>query len=140
MLVATRHNGEKDPFYVITNTTDMNAALLAYSWWFWIEPLFADFKGRGFNLAHTRIRDPQRLSRLLMATAIAFVWSRSTGSFVFHTSEQRLVDRNDRHTRSIFQLGYRTIKRNFKLHRLADVRFIINPKWLPHNLTFVTDS
>ena len=140
MLVATWQKGEKDPLYVITNTNDMNAALLAYSWRFWIEPLFADFKGRGFNLAHTRIRDPQRLSRLLMAAAIAFVWSLSTGSFVFHTPEQRLVDRNDRDTRSIFQLGYRTIKRHFKLHRLADVRFTINPDWLPHNLTLATDS
>lgn len=139
MLVATWQKGEKEPLYVITNTNDMNAALLAYSWRFWIEPLFADFKGRGFHLAHTRIRDPKRLSRLLMVASIAFLWSLATGSFVFHTPRQRLVDRNDRDNRSFFQLGYRTIKRCLKLDKVADILFSINPLWLPHDLTLQTD-
>jgi hypothetical protein len=139
MLVATWQTGEQDPLYVITNTNNMPAALLVYSWRFWIEPLFADFKGRGFHLAHTHIRDPKRLARLLMAACIAFLWSLATGSFVFHTPKQRLVDRNDRDDRSFFQLGYRIIKRCLKLHLLADILFTINPIWLPHDLTIQPD-
>ena len=135
MLIATWHKGEDDPLYVITNTNNLNAALLVYSWRFWIETLFADFKGRGFHLAHTRIRDPQRLSRLLLAASIAFLWALAVGSFVFHSPKQRLVDRNDRIDRSVFQLGYRTIKRCFKLNRIPDIFFFLNPDWFPLNLT-----
>lgn len=135
MLVATWHKGEDTPLYVITNTNNRNAALLVYSWRFWIETLFADFKGRGFHLAHTKIRDPQRLSRLLLAASIAFLWALAVGSFVFHSPQQRLVDRNDRVDRSFFQLGYRTIKRCFKLNRIPDIFFFLNPDWFPLNLT-----
>ena len=124
MLVATWHKGEDTPLYVITNTNNLNAALLVYSWRFWIETLFADFKGRGFHLAHTKIRDPKRLSRLLLAASIAFLWALAVGSFVFHSPQQRLVDRNDRVDRSFFQLGYRTIKRCFKLNRIPDIFFL----------------
>jgi len=135
MLVATWQKGEDTPLYVITNTTNVEAALLVYSWRFWIEALFADFKGRGFHLAHTKIRDPERLSRLLLAASIAFLWALAVGSFVFHSPQQRLVDRNDRVDRSFFQLGYRTIKRCFKLNRIPDIFFFLNPDWFPLNLT-----
>ncbi len=139
MLVATWQKDEKDPLYVLTNTNNMQAALLVYAWRFWIEPLFGDFKGRGFHLAQTRIRDPKRLARLLLVACLAFLWSLATGSFVFHSPKQRLVDRNDRDDRSFFQLGYRFIKRSLKLRQLADITFSINPIWLPHNLTLQTD-
>jgi len=135
LLIATWDKGEDSPLYVITNTNNFNAALLVYSWRFWIEALFADFKGRGFHLAHTKIRDPQRLSRLLLAAAIAFLWALAVGSFVFHSPQQRLVDRNDRVDRSFFQLGYRFIKRCFKLNRPPDIFFSLNPDWFPLNLT-----
>lgn len=138
MLVATWQKGEKDPLYVITNTNNLNAALLVYSWRFWIEPLFGDYKGRGFRLAQTRIRDPKRLSRLLLVACIAFLWALATGSYVFHSPKQRLVDRNDRVDRSFFQLGYRTLKRCFKLNILPDFFFAVNPDWFPLNLTVLT--
>ena len=138
LLIATWHKGEDTPLYVLTNTHNFQAALLVYSWRFWIEALFADFKGRGFHLAHTRIRDPKRLSRLLLAAAIAFLWALAVGSFVFHSPKQRLVDRNDRTDRSFFQLGYRTIKRCFKLNRIPDIFFFLNPDWFPLILTAQT--
>jgi hypothetical protein len=124
--------------YVLTNTDNSQAALLVYTWRFWIEALFADFKGRGFHLAHTKIRDPERLSRLLLAASIAFLWALAVGSFVFHSPQQRFVDRNDRVDRSFFQLGYRTIKRCFKLNRIPDIFFSLNPDWFPLNLTYQT--
>lgn len=138
MLVATWQKGEDDPLYVITNTNNHQAALLVYSWRFWIEPLFGDFKGRGFRLAHTRIRDPKRLERLLLAACIAFLWSLATGSYIFHSPQQRLVDRNDRDDRSFFQLGYRFIKRCLKLAMPAQLCFSLNPLWFPIDLTLQT--
>lgn len=128
--------GEDEPLYVLTDTQNEEAALLAYSWRFWIEPLFADCKGRGFHLAQTRIRDPLRLSRLLLVACITFLWTVSVGSHVFHSPEQRLVDRNDRTDRSFFQLGYRLLKRLLKLALPLRVLFQIHPDWLPISLSF----
>ena len=135
MAIATWKRKEKEPLYLITSTANKDAALLIYSWRFWIEPLFADLKGRGFNLAKTHIRDPQRLSRLLLAASIAFLWSLAVGSYVFHSPKQRLVDRSDRTDRSIFQLGYRYLKRTWKLAKSLALALPINPLWFPRNLT-----
>jgi hypothetical protein len=40
-----------------------------------IETLFSDVKDRGFHLADTRLWHPERVSRLIMATAIAYIFS-----------------------------------------------------------------
>lgn len=128
--------GEEEPLSVLTDTQNEAVALLVYSWRFWIEPLFADFKGRGFHLAQTRIRDPKRLSRLLLVACIPFLWTVSVGSHVFQSPEQRLVDRNDRTDRSFFPLGYRLIKRLIKLAMPLRVLFRIHPDWLPISLSF----
>lgn len=138
MAIATWKRREKEPLYVITSTNNKEAALLIYSWRFWIEPFFADLKGRGFNLAKSRIRDPKRLSRLLLAACIAFLWSLAVGSYVFHSPQQRLVDRNVRTDRSIFQLGFRFLKRSWKLAQSLALFLKINPLWFPRNLTILT--
>lgn len=135
MAIGTWQVGEKEPLYVLTNTHDEDAALRVYDWRFWIEPLFGDFKGRGFRLGHTRLRDPDRLSRLLLAGCLAFLWTVSVGSQVFHTPLQRLVDRVDRTDRSFFQLGYRYLKRLLKLGEPVWLCFVVNPKWYPRPLT-----
>jgi hypothetical protein len=138
MAIATWQAGETEPLYVITNTHNRQAALLVYTWRFWIEPFFGDYKGRGFRLGLSRLRDPERLSRLLLAAAIAFLWSLSLGSYIFHSPSQRLVDRNDRSDRSLFQLGYRFIRRCWKLAQPAELRFKICTDWFPIPLTLST--
>lgn len=135
MVVATWQTGEPEPLYVVTNTHDRDAALRVYGWRFWIEPLFGDYKGRGFRLGLSRLRDPERLSRLLLAASIALLWSLSLGSHIFQSVHQRLVDRNDRTDRSIFQLGYRFIRRAWKLAQPAQILFRINADWFPSALT-----
>lgn len=138
MAIATWQTAEPEPLYVITNTHNTQAALLVYSWRFWIEPLFADYKGRGFRLGLSRLRDPERLSRLLLAASLAFLWSLSLGSHIFHSAQQRLVDRNDRSDRSFFQLGYRFIKRCWKLADEAEILFHVCADWFPRHLTLAT--
>jgi hypothetical protein len=138
LAIATWQVGEPEPLYVLTNTHNSQAALLVYTWRFWIEPLFGDYKGRGFRLGLSRLRDPERLSRLLLAASLAFLWSLSLGSHIFHTGKQRLVDRNDRSDRSLFQLGYRFIKRCWKLAQLPDILFLLCADWFPVSLTLST--
>jgi len=135
MAIGTWHVGEKQPLYVVTNTRNPDAGLFVYGWRFWIEPLFGDFKGRGFRLGHTHLRDPKRLSRLLLVGCVAFLWSVSVGSQVFQTPRQRFVDRADRTDRSFFQLGYRSLKRWLKLDQPLPLTFALDPKWVPRPLT-----
>jgi hypothetical protein len=40
----------------------------------WIEEMFADFKGHGFDLESTQLRHFERLSRLTLAVAMLYVW------------------------------------------------------------------
>lgn len=135
LVIATWKKGEDEPLYLITNTGQCELALRIYAWRFWIEPLFADYKGRGFRLGLTRLRQPERLSRLLLAACIALLWTLALGSKIAHSPDQRLVDRNDRSDRSLFQLGFRFIKRCWKLAQPAPIRFQIDPRWFPLPLT-----
>ena len=44
-----------------------------------IEPMFSDFKSRGFGLEQTHLRYPDRLARLILVMALALYWAVSTG-------------------------------------------------------------
>ena len=44
-----------------------------------IEPMFSDFKSRGFGLDDTQIRYAPRLARLVLVMALAIHWAVSTG-------------------------------------------------------------
>ena len=44
-----------------------------------IEPMFSDFKSRGFGIEDTQIQHPDRLARLLLIMALALYCAVSTG-------------------------------------------------------------
>ncbi|WP_367161277.1 hypothetical protein ABUE34_15700 (plasmid) [Kozakia baliensis] len=44
-----------------------------------IEPMFSDFKSRGFGLGHSQLRTPKPLGRLMMMMSIALYFAVSTG-------------------------------------------------------------
>jgi hypothetical protein len=44
-----------------------------------IEPLFSDFKSRGFGITKTQWRHPDRIERLILVLTIALYWAASTG-------------------------------------------------------------
>ena len=46
-----------------------------------IEPMFSDFKSRGFGVADTQIQHPDRLARLLLVMALALYCAVSTGQW-----------------------------------------------------------
>ena len=65
-----------------------------------IETLFGCLKSRGFDLEQTRLRDPQRLSKLLALLAIAFGWCYRVGEWqAVHKPIRRL-----KHGRPIYCL------------------------------------
>ena len=44
-----------------------------------IEPMFSDFKSRGFGLEQSQLRTPERLARLLLVMSLALYFAVSTG-------------------------------------------------------------
>ena len=83
----------------------------AYRRRMWIEEMFGDLKGNGFDLESTHLRHFLRLSRLTLAVALLYVWLVSMGSKAIKDGKRRLVDRAERRDLSIFQIGLRPVER-----------------------------
>ena len=66
--------GEKEPWLLATDLSNSREALSGYKRRMWIEEMFADFKGHGFDLESTRLRHFERLSRLTLAVTMLYVW------------------------------------------------------------------
>jgi hypothetical protein len=110
-LLAHWRKGEKEPWLLATNLPSRRATLRAYARRMWIEEMFGDLKGHGFDLESTHLRHFLRLSRLTLAVALLYVWLITTGARVIKNGQRHLVDRNERRDLSIFQIGLRWVKR-----------------------------
>ncbi|MCA1838639.1 MAG: IS4 family transposase, partial [Actinobacteria bacterium] len=110
-LVLYWKRGEKEPWLLATNLSSSKEALWAYKKRMWIEEMFADFKGHGFDLESTRLRRFARLSRLTLAVAMLYVWLVVYGAQVVKRGQRRLVDRSDRRDHSLFRLGLNMLDR-----------------------------
>lgn len=89
----------------------------------WIEPLFGDIKGHGFDFQTSRLRHPDRLSRLMLAVALAYLWLCFLGSVAVMWGRAKWVDRTDRRDRSIFTIGRQWLNFLLKLDKPIPVGF-----------------
>jgi hypothetical protein len=110
-LVLYWKKGEKEPWLLATNLPSSRKALCAYKKRMWIEGMFGDFKGHGFDLESTRLRRFVKLSRLTLAVAMVYVWLVVYGAEVIKRGHRCLVDRSDRRDHSLFRLGYNMLDR-----------------------------
>jgi hypothetical protein len=110
-LLAHWKTGEKEPWLLATNLPDRRTTLAAYSRRMWIEEMFGDMKGNGFDLESTHLRHFLRLSRLTLAVVLLYVWLVFTGSKTIKNGQRHRVDRAERRDLSIFQIGLRSVER-----------------------------
>ena len=103
--------GEKEPWLLATNLPTSQRTLSAYKKRMWIEEMFADFKGHGFDLESTHLRHFGRLSRLTLAVAMLYVWLVENGAQAIKGGQRRLVDRSDRRDHSVFRIGCNMLER-----------------------------
>jgi hypothetical protein len=103
--------GEQEPWLLATNLPSLRAARRAYKRRMWIEEMFGDFKGHGFDLACSRLRHFLRLSRLTLIVAFLYLWLVAFGSQVIKRGQRRVVDRADRKDLSVFRIGRDMLKR-----------------------------
>jgi hypothetical protein len=110
-LLAHWQRGEERPWLLATNLPTRQQTLQAYRRRMWVEEMFGDMKGHGFDLESTHLRHFLRLSRLTLIVALLYVWLISTGARVIKNGLRYLVDRIDRRDLSIFQIGLRSVDR-----------------------------
>jgi hypothetical protein len=110
-LLAHWKIGEQEPWLLATNLPSARQTLQAYARRMWIEEMFGDFKGHGFNLEDSHLSHFLRLSRLTLVIALLYVWLVTCGSSAVKNGKRSLVDRADRRDFSIFRIGYNIIER-----------------------------
>ena len=109
MVLSCWAKGYQDPLYLVSNMDTAEEACRYYQKRFRIETFFADQKSRGFHLHKSHIADPQRLSRLLIAACLAYIWIIYLGSLCEKEGWRSVIHRRDRCDLSLFQLGLRLL-------------------------------
>jgi Transposase DDE domain len=123
MLLCCWAKGYKEPLYLVTNMTTAEEACRMYSKRFRIETFFSDQKSRGFHLHQSHLADPQRLSRLLIAACLAYIWIVYLGAVCIKDGWVSTIHRGDRCDLSLFQLGLRLLDNFLNEDLLIPVAF-----------------
>jgi hypothetical protein len=66
--------GHPEPWIIAMDCPPTRAAVLDYAGRWAIEPMFSDFKGRGFDLGDSQLWHADRLERLVLVMALAMHW------------------------------------------------------------------
>lgn len=122
-FLALWQKGAAEPWLLATNLSSPRHTRNRYAIRMWIEEMFADFKGHGFDLEASRLTHFLRLSRLTLAVALLYVWIVAFGSQTIKNGLRRLVDRSDRRDLSIFRIGLDTLHRCFANLQPFAIRF-----------------
>ena len=104
-LVVQWEAPHKEPLYLVTNLEVGEEACFWYKQRARIETFFSDQKSRGFHLHKSHIDDPLRLTRLLIAACLAYIWMIYLGTQAHLQKLIPLLHRADRCDLSLFQLG-----------------------------------
>jgi hypothetical protein len=103
--IARWRAGCKKPLYLITNMALVEETCYWYNKRFRIETFFSDQKSRGFHLHKSHLDDPLRLSRLMIAACLAYVWIIYLGASAHLEEWIGVIHRTDRCDLSLFRLG-----------------------------------
>jgi len=89
----------------------------------WVEEMYGDMKGHGFDLEATQLKQADRIGRLFLGFGIVFVWLITLGNWVVKRGYRHLVDHKSRRDKSYFRLGWDWVERCCALNRPIPLRF-----------------
>ena len=110
MVLCCWAKGYQDPLYLVSNMATAEEACRLYEKRFRLETFFSDQKSRGFHIHKSHISDVQRLSRLLIAACLAYIWIVYLGSVCEKDRWRSIIHRSKRCDLSLFQLGLRLLE------------------------------
>lgn len=123
-IAACWGEGEEAPWFIVTDEDEPDhLTLRSYSRRMWVEELFGDLEGGGFQLHRSRLYEPKRLSRLLAAVCLVYLWLMHVGAYVVKRGWRKLVDRADRRDRSFAEIGRHWIRRRCIHEQVPRVKF-----------------
>ncbi len=99
------HPDHAAPWVLISDRPGGPAAVKHYRRRMQIEAMFADWKGRGWQLVRSRLREPRRMAALLIGVALAHWHLMALGARVVRSGQRHRYDRRDRRTWSLLRLG-----------------------------------
>jgi len=140
-LLALWEAQYQQPIYLITTLVDLDLAVQLYKLRAHIETFFSDLKSRGFQIHKSHLSAPARLSRLLIAACLAYLWLVYLGVCALRDTWMKRLHRQDRCDLSLFRLGLRLLARALKDH-IPLPRGLLVPAALPKSLirTFIKQA
>ena len=117
----------EEPIFMVTNLDSPYPACRYYKRRFRIETFFSDQKSRGFHIHKSHLADPVRLSRLLIAACLAYIWMIAQGLQVMAANNTSLIDRTERIDKSLFRLGMDWLKYALKNNLHFEPLFHFHP-------------
>ena len=126
-LVGWWSSRYEDPPYLVTNLSNGYQACNYFRRRFQSETFFSDQKSRGFNIHKSHLSDPLRLSRMLVAACLAYLWMVCQGLWVIAEKKIGLIDRTDRIDKSLFRLGRYWIRYALKRNLEVEPIFRFQP-------------
>lgn len=128
MVISWWRENCAEPLYLVTNLELAEEACAHYQQRFLIETFFSDQKSRGFQLHKSHLRHPERLSRLLIAACLAYIWMIYLGvQTTADTLRRRLIHRAHRSDLSLFQLGVALLEHWLTQGEPIQVTFALPP-------------
>lgn len=103
--IAWWEKGYAEPIFLVTNLDLPEEACHWYKKRFRIETFFSDQKSRGFHLHKSHLADIQRLSALMIAACLAYLWIIYLGLTALRDNWVKCIHRVDRCDWSLFRLG-----------------------------------
>lgn len=100
----------KDALYLLSNVDCAQQISAYYQKRFSIETLFADQKTKGFQLHRSRIGDPARLAKLLMAACLAYIFLLLVALQGQQKGLIKQIHRTQRCDLSLFTIGKRMLQ------------------------------
>ena len=89
----------------------------------WVEEMYGDMKGHGFDLETAQLKQADRIDRLFLGFCIVFVWLITLGNWVVKRGYRHLVDHKSRRDKSYFCLGWDWVERCCALNWPIPLRF-----------------
>jgi hypothetical protein len=125
MVLCCWAKGYQEPLYLVRNMATAEEACRLYEKRFRIETFFSDQKSRGFHIHKSHISDVQRLSRLLIAACLAYIWVVYLGSVCEKEQWRPIIHRRKRCDLSLFQLGLRLLEHLLNEEMIIPVQFYV---------------
>ncbi len=85
-------NGHPEPWIIAMDARPGKYTTLDYGLRWGIEPMFSDFKSRGFGLMQSHIERTDRVERLILVMAMAMYWAVSCGA----AEAQKVAERGEK--------------------------------------------